>query len=95
MLLSTERNFRSSRQILLLGRMGSDQSAPVQNGPNQSQSQICPSLVIVGLATQWPGLLMRHEDFERYVRKWYNPDESPRSVFFRLGHRSNIGFTNQ
>ena len=67
----------------LLGTMGSGQSAPVLNGPDQSQSQICP-LVIVGLATQWPGLLMTHEDFDRYVCRWYNPEENPRFVSLRI-----------
>ena len=76
--LPTESNCRAPD--LLLARMGSSQSVPVQNEPYQNQSQNCPSLVIVALATQWPGHLMTHEDFERYVRRWYNPDENPRSV---------------
>lgn len=78
----------------LLGKMGSGQSAPVHSGPDQSQSQNCP-LVIVGLATQWPRLLMTHEDFDRYVCRWYNPEENPRFVSFRLRYCSNSCFTDQ
>ena len=42
-----------------------------------------------------PGLLMTYEDFDRYVRRWYNPDEKPRSVSFSLRYCVNIYFTNQ
>ena len=66
--LSSEQTIRSPTQILL-GGMGPGQSAPLQNRSNQSQNQNRPSLVDVGLAMQWPKLLMKHEDFERYVRR--------------------------
>ena len=50
-----------------------------QSTSNKDVKPPQPSLIIAGLATQWPKLLIGPDDFDDYTRMWSNPSNNPRS----------------